>query len=152
VETATHALRLMASGLFDRFPKFTVILGHLGEMLPSVMWRIDHRLIAEAKSPQLFGADILGMPAKKKLDHYLRNNFYVTTSGNFCTPTLMNAIEWLGTDRIMFAVDYPYESVNEAVLWFDNLRISDADLVKIGRTNAEKVLKLGREAKTAASV
>jgi 2,3-dihydroxybenzoate decarboxylase len=152
VETATHALRMMASGLFDKFPKFTVMLGHLGEMLPSVMWRIDHRLIAEAKSPQLFGADILGMPAKKKLDHYLRHNFYVTTSGNFCTPTLMNAIAWLGTDRILFAVDYPYESVNEAVLWFDNLGISDADLMKIGRGNAEKLLKLGKPAITAASV
>jgi len=142
-ETATHALRLMASGLFDKHPNFTVILGHLGEMLPSVMWRVDHRLVAESKR---FGA----VPAKKPLDYYFRNNFYVTTSGNFCTPTLTNTIEWAGTDRIMFSVDFPYESVPEAVQWFDGLKFSDADYRKIARGNAEKVLRLAQR-KTVAS-
>lgn len=66
VETATHALRLMTCGLFDKYPKLTVILGHLGETLPNAIWRIDHRISAIPR----------GIPAKKKLAEYLRNNFY----------------------------------------------------------------------------
>lgn len=135
-ETATHALRLMASGLFDKYPNFTVILGHLGEMLPSVMWRVDHRLINEARR---FG----NTPAKMPLDHYFRNNFYVTTSGDFSSPALSNTIEWMGADRVMFSVDYPWENVPEAVLWFDNIGISYGDWMKIARHNAARVLRLG---------
>ena len=135
-ETATHALRLMASGLFDKYPDFTVILGHLGEMLPSVMWRVDHRLLNEARR---FG----NTPAKLPLDHYFRNNFYVTTSGNFCSPSLANTIDWMGADRVMFSVDYPWEVVSEAALWFDNIGISYGDWMKIARQNAVRVLRLG---------
>jgi 2,3-dihydroxybenzoate decarboxylase len=141
-ETATHALRLMASGLFDKYPNFTVILGHLGEMLPSVMWRVDHRLESETKR---FGA----VPARHPLDYYFRNNFYVTTSGNFCAPSLANALEWLGADRIMFSVDYPWEKVPEAALWFDNLGLNQSDWVRIARGNAERVLRLGAFARPA---
>ena len=77
-ETAMHALRLMASGLFDRHPRLTMILGHLGEGLPCSVWRIDHRL---RKSPR-------GIPARRTMSEYLRSNVYLTTSGNFRTPTL----------------------------------------------------------------
>jgi 2,3-dihydroxybenzoate decarboxylase len=143
-ETATHALRLMASGLFDKYPNFTVILGHLGEMLPSVMWRVDHRLVAEARR---FGT----APANRPLDYYFKNNFYLTTSGNFCTPSMMNTLEWMGVDRVMFSVDFPYESVQEAVEWFDALKIGNADWAKIARRNAEKVLNLPSKWKVAAT-
>jgi len=133
-DTALHALRLMASGLFDRFPKATVVLGHLGETLPNVMWRIDHRLAEER----------LGMPAQRPLNHYLRNNFYVTTSGNFYTPALVNAIANLGVERVLFAVDFPWERVSDATGWFDQLdSISEPDWERIARTNAEKLLRLG---------
>src|SRR5213078_555554 len=73
VETATHALRLITSGLFDRFPKLTVVLGHLGETLPTAIWRIEHRLNSMRHLCRL----------DKPASHYLRTNFYVTTSGNF---------------------------------------------------------------------
>ena len=134
VETSSHALRLMSSGLFDKYPKLNIILGHLGEMLPNVIWRIDHRIQCMPDR---------GMPARKPLDEYFRNNFYITTSGSFCTSTLMNAIQWVGAERIIFAVDYPFEKMAEAAAWFDRVEImSEADWTKIARTNAEKLLKL----------
>lgn len=114
VETATHALRLMASGLFDKHPKLAIILGHLGETLPNQIWRIDHRIAC--MPPQ-------GIPAMRKLDDYLRNNFYITTSGNFCTSTLLNAIQWMGVERVLFSVDYPFEKMTEAAEWFDHLDV-----------------------------
>ena len=134
VETATHALRLMASGVFDRYPKLAIVLGHLGETLPNQIWRIDHRI--DLMPPK-------GIPAKKKLGEYLRNNFYITTSGNFCTPTLLNAIQWMGAERILFSVDYPFEKMKEAADWFDRVdAISQTDWDRIARQNAVRLLKL----------
>ena len=92
VETAIHALRLMASGVFDRYPKLTVILGHLGEGIPYNIWRTDHRL---SKTPR-------GIPARKPLGEYLRNNMYLTTSGSFRTQTLCDAMSEVSADRILF--------------------------------------------------
>jgi 2,3-dihydroxybenzoate decarboxylase len=133
VETATHALRLMTCGLFDMYPKLTVVLGHLGETLPNAIWRIDHRISAIPR----------GIPAKKKLGDYLMNNFYMTTSGNFCTQALINTMLVVGVDRILFSVDYPFEEMKDAAEWFDSLdSISETDWVKIARRNAEKLLNL----------
>lgn len=126
VETATHALRLMGSGLFDRHPQVTLILGHLGELLPFNIWRTDHRL---AVAPR-------GLAVEKPFGYYLRNNFYLTTSGNFRTPALLNVIQEVGTDRLLFSADYPFEDMREAATWFDRLELNDADLAKIGYRNA----------------
>jgi gamma-resorcylate decarboxylase len=125
-ETAMHALRLMASGLFDRHPALTMILGHLGEGLPYSVWRIDHRL---SKSPR-------GIPARRTMAEYLRSNVYLTTSGHFRTPTLIDAIAEVGADRIMFSVDYPFEETADAASWFDAAEIDEDDRRKIGRDNA----------------
>jgi 2,3-dihydroxybenzoate decarboxylase len=133
VETATHALRLMASGLFDTYPKLTAILGHLGETLPNTIWRIEHRLSVMPR----------GIPAQRPLGEYLRNNFYFATSGNFSTKTLLNAILEVGAGRILFAADYPFEKISEAADWLDNLdAISETDRLKIARTNAENLFRL----------
>ncbi len=129
VETATHALRLMTSGLFDRFPRLTVILGHLGETLPFSIWRINHRVS--------YMGDLVKFG--KPLTHYMLNNFYVTTAGNFHTQTLNATMAELGADRVLFSTDYPYESMREAADWFDNAAISDNDRVKIGRANARRL-------------
>ncbi len=133
VETATHALRLITSGLFDRFPRLTVILGHLGETLPFSMWRIEHRI------------NYMGDQRKfrKPLGGYLRTNFYVTTSGNFHTLALNNTLAEVGPDHVLFSIDYPYESMREAADWFDNAPISAEDRWKICRGNAEKLFGLG---------
>ncbi len=125
----------MASGLFDKYPDLNVVIGHLGEGLPASLWRIDHRINAMPD---------VGMPAKKPLSEYFRRNFYTTTSGNFFTPTLMGAIAFMGVDRVMFSVDYPFEHMSEAAAWFDGLDVlSPDDKAKIARGNAEKLLKLG---------
>ena len=131
VETSLHALRLMASGLFDEYPKLKVILGHLGEGLPFGMWRVDHRISRGSGTPR----------AKLPMSHYLGENFYITTSGNFRTQALMNVILEVGADRILYSVDYPYEDVVEAREWFDRAPISESDRKKIARTNAQKLFR-----------
>lgn len=131
-ETAIHALRLLCSGLFDRHPRLTMILGHLGEGIPYNAWRIDHRM---RKMPK-------GIPARRTITEYLRANVYVTTSGNFRTPTLVDAIAELGVDRVLFSVDYPFEDTADAVTWFDRAEIAEADRIRIGRTNAAALFNL----------
>ena len=133
VETATHALRLMGSGIFDTHPALTVIVGHLGEGLPSHIWRVDHRM---AKRPREMP------PVKRHFSEYLRSNFYLTTSGSFHTKTLTSAIAEVGIDRVLFSVDYPFEECAQAAAWFDGCEISESDRVKIGRTNAAQLFGL----------
>ena len=132
VETSIHAFRLMGSGLFDEYPKLKVILGHLGEGIPFGIWRVDHRL---KMSP-------MGGPkpkAKLPIGHYLRENFYITTSGNFCSQSLTDVMLEVGADRVLYSVDYPFEDMNEAKDWFDQAAISESDRAKIGRDNAWKL-------------
>jgi predicted TIM-barrel fold metal-dependent hydrolase len=133
-ETAVHALRLMASGLFDRHPGLKIVLGHMGEGLPYSMWRIDNRN-AWVKTPKTY-------PAAKTFGEYFQKNFYLTTSGNFRTQTLVDALLEVGSDRILFSTDWPFENVDHAARWFDTTPISEADRLKIGRTNAVKLFKL----------
>jgi predicted TIM-barrel fold metal-dependent hydrolase len=132
METSTHALRLMSSGLFDRNPKLQMILGHLGECIPFNIWRIDNIV---RKAPR-------GIPCKRALGEYFRENVYVTTSGNFRTPSLLSTMLEVGSDRILYAVDYPFESFEEACRWFDNCEISENDRNKIGRENARRLFGL----------
>ena len=131
-ETSMHALRLMASGLFDKHPRIQIILGHLGEGLPYNIWRADHRI---SKYPH-------GIPAKKKLAEYLGSNFYLTTSGNFRTQTLIDAMLEVGSDRVLFSVDYPFEEIADAVQWFDSAGISETDRAKIASRNAARLFQL----------
>ena len=133
-ETAVHALRLMGSGLFDQYPRLKIILGHMGEGLPYSMWRIDNRN-AWLKAPPKY-------PAKRKIAEYFRENFYLTTSGNFRTQTLIDAILEVGADRILFSTDWPFENIDHAAEWFDQASISEGDRIKIGRTNAMTLFKL----------
>ncbi len=135
-ETAVHALRLMGSGLFDAHPRLQVVLGHLGENLPYAMWRIDHAngWVEERNN----------YPAKKPMRDYFCANFHITTSGNFHTPALIDAMLVLGADRIMFSVDWPFENVDHAVNWFDACPIGENDRLKIGRSNALRLFKLGK--------
>jgi len=136
-ETAVHALRLMASGLFDAHPRVQIILGHMGENLPFAMWRVDN---SNAWIP-----DRNKWPAKKRLGEYFGSNFHITTSGNFRTQALLNAMLEIGSDRIMFSTDWPFENVDHAAVWFDACPISETDRVKIGRTNARRLFKLGND-------
>jgi gamma-resorcylate decarboxylase len=131
-ETATHAVRLMLSGLFDRHPGVQVILGHLAEGLPFLLPRLEHRL-AKQKDGAGLGA------ARRPVSEYFSANFYATTSGHFHTRTLFNTIAELGADRVMFSADYPYETMEEAAAWFDSSLLSPNDEQKIGRDNARRL-------------
>jgi 2,3-dihydroxybenzoate decarboxylase len=132
VETSIHALRLMASGLFDEYPKLKVIVGHLGEGLSFGIWRVDNRIRRGSGTPK----------AKLPMSQYLRENFYITTSGNFRTQALTNVILEVGADRVLYSVDYPYEDVVEAREWFDRAPISEFDRSKIARANAQELFRL----------
>jgi 2,3-dihydroxybenzoate decarboxylase len=74
--------------------------------------------------------------------HYFRKHFYLTTSGNFDTAALVNAISVMGVDRVMFSVDWPFENVREGSQWIDSAEISEADRIKVGRANAIKLFRL----------
>jgi gamma-resorcylate decarboxylase len=134
-ETAVHALRLMGSGLFDEHPRLAIVLGHLGEGIPYGLWRIDNCNAGAQKTD--------GNRANKPIAEYVHSNFYVTTSGNFSTQALIHAILQIGADHVMFSVDWPFEEIDRAAVWFDAADISENDRRKIGRTNASRLFKLG---------
>ena len=134
-ETAVHALRLMGSGIFDKHPRIQIVLGHLGEGLPASIWRVDHCNGWVTGGRHKYAA-------KKKICDYFYANFHLTTAGNFRTQTLHVAMMELGADKIMFSADWPFEDVGQAAVWFDSCSISEADRIKIGRTNAQKLFKL----------
>jgi predicted TIM-barrel fold metal-dependent hydrolase len=133
-ETAVHALRLIGSGLFDECPNLQIVLGHLGEGIPVYIWRIDGRN-GWMKERHRYAA-------KHGVGHYFRKHFHLTTSGNFSTPALLNAVSEMGADRVMFSVDWPFESVEEGCVWFDRAEIGATERAKIGRDNAIKLFKL----------
>lgn len=130
-ETALHFLRLLTGGVFDRFPGLTVILGHLGELLPFAIRRLEQRL---SRIPTI----TLAKPAAD----YLRDNVYLTTSGNYHTPSLVGILLELGSDRLLFSADYPFEHLRDGAEWFDAAPISDRDRERIGSTNARRLLRL----------
>lgn len=131
VETATHALRLITSGLFDRLPTLSIIIGHMGELLPFALERTGQRL-----------SHVPTVRLDKPAPQYLRDNFFITTSGNFHTTSLLGAMQETGVDRILFAADYPFERTSDAAGWFDSVPIDEDDRRKIGRTNAQRLLGL----------
>jgi predicted TIM-barrel fold metal-dependent hydrolase len=131
-EAATHALRLIYSGLFDRFPTLTVILGHLGETLPYFSWRIQH----------CFEYNPSNKRVKRRLQDYLCDNFYVSTSGIFSDQALIGAMLTIGADRILFACDYPYEVMEPAARWIERAAISEGDRRKIAAGNARRLFRI----------
>jgi 2,3-dihydroxybenzoate decarboxylase len=133
-ETAVHALRLIGTGLFDEHPTLRIILGHLGEGMPAYLWRIDHRN-EWMKARHRYAA-------KKWVADYFRENFVLTTSGNFSTSALNQAIAEIGVDRVLWSADYPFEDISDAAEWFDAIPFDEAERRKIGRTNAQKLFKL----------
>lgn len=132
-----HLLGMVTNGVFDRHPKLKIIIGHLGEHLPFDLWRINH-WFEDVKKP-------LGLKetCKKTIRDYFAQNIWITTSGHFSSPTLQYCITEIGVDRILFSIDYPFESFEDACPWFDKTPLSDGDRRKIGKDNARALLKLG---------
>jgi 2,3-dihydroxybenzoate decarboxylase len=129
VETATQAIRLILSGVFDAHPNLKIMLGHLGETLPFLLWRIDNAL---------------KRPGQKSIDfrEIFCRNFYVTTSGFFSDPALLCCMMEMGIDHILFAVDWPFVTNEAGVKWMKAAPLSEIDKRKIFSGNAERLLKI----------
>jgi 2,3-dihydroxybenzoate decarboxylase len=138
VETGLHVLRIVVSGALDRFPRLRLVVGHLGEGLPYFLFRIDfmHRhIVATGRYPTV-------KPLERKPSDYLKERFHYTTSGMQWAPAILFALSVLGPDRVLYAMDYPYQFVPEEVRVTDDLPISDADKRKLYQLNAERVFGL----------
>ncbi|MGA2508909.1 MAG: amidohydrolase family protein [Candidatus Acidiferrales bacterium] len=137
-ETGLHGLRLITGGIFDQFPKLQIVLGHMGEGIPYWFYRLDF----------MHGRVKIGFDRPKlKLEpsEYFKRNFYITTSGMNWDPPLRYCIEVMGADRIMWAVDYPYQDHPDAVEFMDAAAISEKDKQKIYHENAERVFKIKKK-------
>jgi predicted TIM-barrel fold metal-dependent hydrolase len=134
VDTSCHFLRIVFAGVFDAYPKLKIILGHLGEGLPFAMHRLNEHTAAAAKRRGL----------KKEPIEYLRENLLVTTSGNWYEPAFQCTLAALGADRILFAVDWPYEANKTGVEFLKKISVSKSDREKIAHGNAERLLKIQR--------
>ncbi|HVB87989.1 MAG TPA: amidohydrolase family protein [Candidatus Dormibacteraeota bacterium] len=133
VEVSLHTLALITAGVFDRFPNLKIVIGHGGEGIPYMLYRIDYW--ETRKKPF--------MPKLKMLpSDYMRRNIYITTSGLPWGPAIQFAQSVLGVDRVMYAMDYPYEFVIEEVTMTDDIPMSDMDKKKLFQTNAENVFSL----------
>jgi 2,3-dihydroxybenzoate decarboxylase len=129
VETATLAIRLVLSGVFERHPKLKIILGHLGETLPFLVWRIDQALARP------------GQKALSFRDVFCKN-FYITTSGNFSNPALLCCVMEMGIDHILFAVDWPFVMNPPGTDWMKQVPLCDEDKAKILSGNAKRLLRM----------
>ncbi len=130
-ETAAHTLRLVYGGIFERFPKVQLVLGHLGETLPYLLWRLDDRATAFGnKGPTM------------KPSELIRRNVAVTTSGMFSDAPLTCAVQALGEDAVMYSVDHPFESMPTASHWFEQAPLSETVRAKISSGNATRLFKL----------
>jgi 5-carboxyvanillate decarboxylase len=138
IETSLHLLRIIFAGVFDRFPKLRMVVGHLGEGLPYWFFRVDFFHRANVATNRYANVKKL----EKKPSDYLRENVSVTTSGMAWEPPILYCQQVLGVDRVLYAMDYPYQFVPEEVKVTDNLPIKNADKKKLYQTNAERVFKL----------
>jgi hypothetical protein len=129
-ETGLHCLRLIVSGVFDRFPGLQIIIGHMGENLPFSLARADSVL---SRAPSTL---------QRTVDEYFHEHFHVTTSGYFTTPPFLCALSVVGADRLMFSVDYPFSSNTQGRAFLDGLPVAPADRAKISHANAERLLGL----------
>jgi 2,3-dihydroxybenzoate decarboxylase len=133
VETAGHALRLLFGGVFDRFPRLILLLGHMGEFLPFQRWRLDSR----------FAAVPMGIKLARKPSEYIGTNILITTAGVCSAPTLMGAIGELGPKAVLFSVDYPYESTAEACSFIEQAPMDEKTRALVCHGNARRLFKIG---------
>jgi len=130
VETATTAIRLVLSGVFEKHPNLKFILGHLGETLPYLIWRVDMALSRPGASREAGFRDVFC------------RHFSVTTSGFFSDPALLTCIMELGIDRILFAIDWPFVANEPGMRWLQSVPLSDEDKIKIASGNAKRLLRM----------
>jgi 2,3-dihydroxybenzoate decarboxylase len=137
-ETGLHMLRIIVGGVFDRFPKLQFIIGHAGEALPFWMYRLDYMHGATVRSRRYpFMKEL-----KHPVSHYLKNNVYITNSGVAWQPAIEFCQKTVGVDRVLYAMDYPYQYSLEEVGFCDNMTSCAADKQAFFEDNARRVFKL----------
>jgi 2,3-dihydroxybenzoate decarboxylase len=129
VETATTAIRLILSGMFAKYPGTKIILGHFGESIPFLLWRIDQALSRPGQEGVKFRETFC-------------NNFWLTSSGNFSTPGLLCCAQEMGMDKLMFSIDWPYVANEDGMDWIKTLQMNENDLRKFLGGNAASLLRL----------
>jgi len=140
VETGLHLTRLITAGVFDRFPKLRVVVGHLGEALPFWIRRMDFWHTASVPAKRKGTIKLERTPLE-----VLQQNFWVTSSGMPWTDTILYTQKVMGVDRVLYAMDYPYQYVADEVRMQDNLPISFEDKRCYFQTNAERVFNIQRK-------
>ena len=139
-DTGTHVVRMILSGVFDEFPNLQIVLGHLGEALPFWLGRLDNRYQNLLRRG---GLEPLGMRRLQRLpSEYFRSNFYLTTSGMNTNPPLDFCLRLLGAERIMFAIDYPFEQTAEATAFIRNFPADERVKQKLLHRTAESLFKI----------
>lgn len=135
VEVGTHVVRMMAAGVFDRFPKLKICIGHMGEAIPFWIWRItfmNGRAQSVGRAPR----------TKLTMEEYFSRNFVITTSGVEDPLALDYAIRRLGADHVLWAIDYPYQPMKPAVDFMDAAPVTDAQRHKLYHRNAERIFHI----------
>jgi 5-carboxyvanillate decarboxylase len=133
LETSTHILRLIFSGVLDKFPKLQIIIGHMGEALPFWLWRLDFMGAPGARA---------GRQNRLKPSEYFQRNITITTSGVEDPLALRFCIDKIGIDRIMWAIDYPFQPTTQAVTFIESAQLSEMERAKIAHGNAERIFKI----------
>ncbi len=135
IEAGTHALRLILNGVFDRFPRLKIVLGHMGEAIPYWLWRLDFMHARRTKE---------GMTKKLQLtpSEYFRRNFAITTSGVESHDVLEYVVKVVGVDNVMWAIDYPYQPTAPAVAFMKSAPLSEPDKSKVSFQNAERIFHI----------
>ena len=133
METGLHAMRLIVRGVFDQFPNLKIILGHMGEALPYWLYRIDYMYQVYTRGQGKL---------KKTPSQYVKDNFLITTSGMNTHPVLRYCQEVLGSDSIMFAIDYPYQESLESANFMNSAPLPASDCEKIAHGNAQRIFHI----------
>jgi 5-carboxyvanillate decarboxylase len=134
-DVALHTIAMITAGVFDRFPRLKLVIGHAGEGIPYMLYRIDYmqRAVREGRGE---------LKLEKRPSDYMKENVYITTSGMAWEPAIVFAQSVLGVDRVLYAMDYPYQADPAEVIAMDQLAISDADKKRFFQTNAERLFSL----------
>jgi predicted TIM-barrel fold metal-dependent hydrolase len=140
-EVWVHTMGLIFSGAFDRFPKLRLVIGHMGEAMPLHLYRFDWmQSNADGKAGLRGGAPAVKL--QHPVSHYFRNNIWITTSGQGWEPSVKFCMDVLGPDRVLYAMDYPYQQSADEVAAYDAFDLSPEHKKMLMQTNAERVFRL----------
>ncbi|MGO9424027.1 MAG: amidohydrolase family protein [Steroidobacteraceae bacterium] len=142
-EVWMHTMGLIMSGAFDRFPKLRIVIGHMGEGMPLLLYRFDWMQSNADGKPGLRG----GAPAvtlRHKISYYFKRNIWITTSGQGWEPSVKFCMDVLGPDRVIYAMDYPYQQSADEVAAYDAFELRPEHKKMLMQTNAEQVFRLNR--------